>query len=162
MLKRTLEIIYPASLRSYKEVGALSIYQTSHAEKIYLPGKAVLDQIFTINDEILYGNTRANAMKTLNKAVSFLLPLSGLIKIHDTRENENIICHGEMYVAYQEDSSDLYISNFYRNEAVNYLQITFRSNPIIPMANAIYTFILNANKNHLIEVFSCGHHSFLL
>ncbi len=147
--------IFLADQRGLNETASFRSMHTFNFGKYFNEYKHPFGDIYVFNDEILAGGA---SMKILADEYChiILLPVTGAIIYNDTAGNKSCIAAGQAQVLTLSKSIVMEISNPFKNDLVNFLQIRVKAGKTQPPATlqvATYADV-NKNINNLVAAFT--------
>lgn len=110
--------------------------------------------LYICNDETLAAHTSLEV--PCDVGYTILIPVVGSIHVKANDEEGLVIPCGEILVLSDSGRRKVVVSNFYKNELINFLHLRIHAHHTgMPRFNS-YAFDLNTNKNELIPVFANG------
>jgi redox-sensitive bicupin YhaK (pirin superfamily) len=144
--------IFLADERGLNELDWFRSYNTFNFGSYFNKHKKAFGNLYVLNDDTLAGR-RSLSMTLEENTDVILIPVAGTVVYKDSFENKNYIEAGQVQFCSLTKDAVIHITNPYKTELVNFLQIWIKNpgkNPDnIPQ---LVSFDLNAGKNKLIEL----------
>lgn len=154
MIKQSNGKIFLADERGINESTWFRSFNTFNFGKYYNEHKHSFAGIYVFNDDTL------NSGRTLNMLVEertfiVLLPVIGAVDYRDSLGNSNLVAAGQAQVAFLDRGASIQISNPFKEELVNFLQIWIRADNVNEqVATRLFTYEdVNSYINTCIPMF---------
>jgi redox-sensitive bicupin YhaK (pirin superfamily) len=148
--------IFLADERGLHETASSRSLQTFSFGKYYDEHKQAVGDIYLLNDDWLDGGCSLS-MPAAEDSFVVLLPVVGAVIYRDSLQHENIIAAGQVQIFRLNKGAHLSVSNAFKNQAVNFLQVWMRPAGISSMtAPMINTYDVNAARGNLLQIFTAG------
>lgn len=146
--------IYLSDQRGLTETSILRRYSTFNFEKYFSEHKEPFGSLFLCNDESIAGGKLTFFLCKENSTQIFI-PITGGIDIV-SKTKEFSVETGQVQILNLEKGEVLEISNPYKDDVINYLQIGIKNEDYFFNKNTSFNFDFEKNPNHLIEVINDG------
>lgn len=151
MTKQVQGKIFLAEERGFNETPWFRSYNTFNFGKYYSEHKQSVGDVYVLNDDML-GGDRSLSMLVEEDSYIILLPIAGAITYNDSAKNENLLAAGQVQVAYIEKGTVFEITNPFKEETVNFLQIWIRADKKMVPSYCVSTYDVNEFQNNLIKI----------
>jgi len=153
MLKHSEAKIFLADQRGISETPACRSRQTFNFGHFFHEHKMAFGDLYAMNDDELAGGGSLESQVQENSLI-VLLPLAGAVMYSDDNEQRTLLAAGQVLVVPAHRGMQFTITNAFRNEPANVLQIWFRSdNEIDSTAPEPITFTdVNSQINTLMPI----------
>lgn len=146
--------IYLADQRGLTETSILRRYSTFNFEKYFNEHKEPFNSLFLCNDESIAGGKLTFFLCKENSTQIFI-PITGGIDIV-AKTKEFSVETGQVQIINLEKGEVLEISNPYKDDVINYIQIGIRNEDYFFSKNTSFDFDFEKNLNQLIEIINDG------
>lgn len=152
MTRQSKAKIFLADERGCNETDWFRSYNTFNFGRYYKEHKQAFNNLYVLNDDTLSGGCRLDINVDENSLL-LLLPVVGAVSFKDTSGNENTIHAGQLHISYSQTGDTIEISNPFKDELINFLQLRIKANTLKRGSKAeIFSFDLNENKNKLVRL----------
>ena len=155
MIKPTEGKIFLADERGISETKQFRSQFTFNSGNYFNPFKYPFGKIYALNDHMLAGG----ASQVIEAKEGFhivLLPVSGAISYKDSFVPDTLIAAGQAQIISVNKNSSISISNPFKEDTVNYLQILIKAE-LVPLQRVVYLSTydnVNKNRNDLVPLFT--------
>src|SRR6266487_275902 len=139
MIKQSKAKIFLADERGLNETHWFRSRNTFNFGKYFSEHKYPLGNLYVLNDDTLDGG-KSLSMLVEEKSYVILLPAVGVISYTDSSGYDKLVAAGQALIVLHDKGSEFKISNPFKDELVNYLQIWLRADE-------------NDNLNNIVPVF---------
>ena len=146
--------IYLAEQRGLTETSILRRYSTFNFEKYFNEFKEPFGSLFLCNDEFIEGGKLTFFLCKANSTQIFI-PITGGIDIV-AKTKEYAVETGQVQILNMEKGEVLEISNPYKDDTINYLQLGITNEDYFFSKNTSFDFDFEKNPNQLIEIINDG------
>ena len=154
MIRQSKGKMFLADERGLNETNWFRSQNTFNFGNYFSEHKFPVGDIYVINDDVLDGS-RSLRMIIEEHSYVILLPVVGAIAYKDSLGNENLIAAGQIQVFDLAKDATIEITNPFKEELVNFLQIWIRAEKIsettIPK---LLTYDVNKYLNSLVKISS--------
>lgn len=126
--------IFLSEERGMSERTSFMRFQTFNVGKYCNEHKQLLGDLYLLNDDMRDGS-RSLSMPVQEDSFIVLLPVEGAIIYNDGLAHENIIAAGQVQIFYLKKDTNISVSNPFKDQPVNFIQLWFRQTTPHPMAN---------------------------
>jgi redox-sensitive bicupin YhaK (pirin superfamily) len=151
MTKQVKGKMFLAGERGLNETAWLRSWNTFNFGKYYNENKQPVGDVYVLNDDMLDGG-RSLSMLVEEDSYIILLPVAGAIAYKDTAKNESLLAAGQVQVAYTAKGTTFEITNPFKEELVNFLQIWIRADKKMVPSSCVSTYDVNEFQNSLIKI----------
>ena len=153
MIKQSKAKIFLADERGLNETHWFRSRNTFNFGKYFSEHKYPLGNLYVLNDDTLDGG-KSLSMLVEEKSYVILLPAVGVISYTDSSGYDKLLAAGQALIVLHDKGSEFKISNPFKDELVNYLQIWLRAdeNDSIKLFLSTYRNV-NDNLNNIVPVF---------
>ena len=152
MIQQAKAKIFLADERGVNETSTFQSRHTFNFGKYFNEHKIAFGDLYVLNDDLLAGG---GDIKMLVKEDSYivLIPVAGAINYKDTDGSHHLVAAGQTKIVAAERGTMMEISNPFREEQVNFLQIWIKTEqPKIPGSTSLITYDdVNENLNSLVQ-----------
>jgi len=153
MTKQCKAKIFLAEDRGLNETLWLHRYSTFNFENYFNEDKSPPGDAYVLNDDTIDGG-RSLHVAVKEKSYVVLLPAVGVISYSDRSGYSSLVAAGQALIVLHEAESEFQITNPFREELVNYLQIWIRADESDGIKAFLSTYKnVNENLNELIPLF---------
>ncbi|MFC3561889.1 pirin family protein [Pedobacter jamesrossensis] len=146
--------IYLASQRGLTETSILRRYSTFNFEKYFDEQKQPFESLFLCNDELI-ANGKLTFFLCKENSTQIFIPIAGGIDIV-AKTKEFSVDTGRVLILQLERGEVLEISNPYKDDTINYIQIGIKNDDYFFSKNTLIDFDFEKNPNQLIEIINDG------
>ena len=147
--------IFLAEERGLSETNQFKSQFTFNSGNYFSPFKHPFGNIYALNDHMLAGGV-AQAVEARAGFHIVLLPVSGAISYKDSLVPDTLIAAGQAQIISANKNIPVSISNPFKDETVNYLQILIKADQV-PLQRVVYLSTyenVNRNRNELVPLFT--------
>lgn len=160
MIVDTRAKIFLSEERGMSETTSFRSFQTFNFGKYSNENKQPVGDLYLLNDDTLEGS-RSLSMLVQENSFIVLLPVAGAIIYNDGLAHENIIAAGQVQIFYLKKDTTISISNPFRDQPVNFIQLWFRQPTPQPMSQPmLVTYDVNSKTGGLVTVTGDGWSNF--
>jgi len=152
MIQQSKATIFLAEERGLKENGSFRSLQTLHSGNHFNEHKGRVGDIYVMNDDTLDGGCSLN-MLVQEYSYIILLPVVGAIHYKDSLGNENLLAAGQVQMLNPGKGVRIEISNPFKEELVNFLQVWIKAGPVpAPAISFLSTYNVNEQPDNLVRL----------
>jgi len=154
MIQQSKGKIFLADEREINQTESARSFNTFNSGRYFNPHKQAFGNMYVLNDDTLVGGASVK-MPVEESSHIILLPVAGAINYKDSFVNDALIVAGQAQLLSAGKESAMEISNPFKEEFVNFLQIHIKADNT-PWQSALYLSTyddVNKNRNSLVELF---------
>src|SRR5262249_48839418 len=135
------------------ETPSFRTYSTFNFEKYFNVDKHAPGDVYVLNDDTIDGG-RSLSMSVQERTYVVLIPAVGVISYSDRSGYSILVAAGQALIVLHDAGSEFQITNAFRDELVNYLQISIRADESDGIKAFLSTYKnVNENLNELVPLF---------
>jgi redox-sensitive bicupin YhaK (pirin superfamily) len=153
MIKQSKAKIFLADERGLNETESFRCFNTFNFGNYFNEYKSAFGDLYVLSDDTLDGG-KSLSMLVEEKSYVTLLPVVGGISYADSSGYDKLVAAGQALIVLHDEGSEFKISNPFKDELVNYLQVWLRAdeNDSIKLFLSTYRNV-NDNLNNIVPVF---------
>jgi len=153
MKKESKTKIFLAEDRGLNETSWFRRYSTFNFENYFSEHKRPPGNVYVLNDDTIDGG-RSIPVSVQERSYVVFLPTVGVISYSDRSGYSSLVAAGQALIVLHDAGSEFRITNPFREELVNYLQIWIRADDSDGIKAFLSTYKnVNENLNELIPLF---------
>lgn len=153
MVTQSAAKIFLAEERGRNEQEWFRSMNTFNFGNFYNENKFPFESLYVLNEDTLAGNHKISVLVE-NDSCLVLVPIVGAIAFKDSAGNSGLLEAGQAQVLNVYEDTSLEISNPYKEDLVNFLQIWIKMPNLQTTVPQLFSFDLDQNLDQLLELFS--------
>lgn len=147
--------IYLAGERGHTETEWFHSYNTFNFGNYQNEHKVPWEPLYVLNDDTLAGD-KSVELTVEDDSIIVILPVVGAVRYTDRMSNEAVPEAGQVNIMHTRKETSIRLSNDYKEELINYLQIWFKIPTSKKIESGLFSFDIDRNRNQLTNLLSSG------